>query len=128
MQQLKKGFRLEGDKIPDARASKKKRRGNEVAASDEFKRQMTRCNEQMSTMNQTALLKHGAHLQGQVTELRRAIQKMKREGEPVEDIKEEEEVMEDIQRQLNENKDKLDKMADAHKRIFQPVSEANDTN
>ena len=35
--------------------------------------------------------------------------------------------MEDIQRQLDENKVKLDKMEDAHKRMFQPASEPTDT-
>lgn len=124
IQQLKKGYCLDGD-IPDARATKKKRSGGD-AGGEEYKRQMTKCNEQMSTMNQTALGKRIDLLQGQATELRRMIRKMKKDGEPEEDIKEEEEVMGNVKKQLEEAQEKLGHLASAHQRSFQQANEGGE--
>ena len=119
VQQLNKGFCLEGNEIPGARSKKKKRRGGD-AGTEEFKRQMTRCNEQMSTMNQTALAKHIAYLQGQATEMRREIRKMRRNNEPAEDIGEEEEALADLQLQLDQQKKKYEEIVSDHERAFRP--------
>ena len=118
-QQLKKGFCLDGNNIPDARAKKKQRSSD----TGKVERQLKQCNEQMSRMNQTALQKRIDSMRTEALEMRRVIRKMRKDGEPVDEIKEEEDALVDMNKELDKAKKDLDQMAQVHQMLFQQADD-----